>query len=183
MSYLTGYNSLPPHVRFRWSGWEADVDRLLRCGWEIEAGIDHYRMETLYFLRNKELNLKGATKGVSRISWEQYMDCDGRGVRIEVQMASDIIYHIHESFDYANIEHKPVELGYRVDGEIVNLDYFMPENKASEIVVEKRPDVIDLLNQIKDLQSPKAKEILANERKKSKVESFEMSANIITLRA
>lgn len=126
---------------------------------------------------------------ISVVGWSQMVDPRlmrddyGDGYDIRVQLGSKIKAASHRIMPEMVSASAPIELG-----QFITPDEFVPimtvfgKKEPDEIIIEKRPEIIDLLGQIKDLQEPRAKELLAQERKKGKVESFEQSANIIALR-
>jgi len=191
MNFHTDFNKFPLELELNFSGWRGRAHDLMRCGWDIEVMANHHNFTSLLALRNKHLNVEGISMDISVVGWSQMVDPRlmhenhyGDGYDIRVQLGSKIkaaSYHMTPEMVSTSA---PIELGH-----FITPDEFVPimtafgEKEPDEIIIEKRPEIIDLLGQIKDLQEPRAKELLAQERKKGKVESFEVSTNIIQLRA
>lgn len=198
MNFRTDYNLIPPDVVLCWDGWQAEAGRLAQCGWDIEVIREPHRLDGIrLLLRNRELKLQGYSDGISVVRWHQWFEDRGAprssvdgsffhaDMVVDLKIAGAINIHTHSSpHHFRGLQAEPAEFAMNIGKEIVPLSYlYSRQKKPDEIVIEKRPEVIDLLNQIKDIQNPRAKELLAQERKKGKVESFEASTNIIALRA
>lgn len=191
MNFHTDYNKFPLELEFDFSGWRGRAYDLMRCGWDIESMISHETYSTTLVLRNKSLNVEGISMDISVVQWSQMVDprlvqtYDLHDVRynIRVQLGNNIRASAYRMTPEVVSSSMPIELGQFVQpDEFVTIISAFGDKEPDEIVIEQRPDVISLLNQIKDLQEPRAKELLAKERKRGKVESFETSANIIAIR-
>lgn len=192
MNFQQDYNLLPHDLELHWDGFSGTLTSLMQAGWSIEARKDPALFEVQLILRQKRLDLYGASVGMyDYIGWREMFRPRDFGspesVAVRVDIAKNITYHVHGRIEatswMSGEDSRPVIPSMMVDNEIVLLrDLFSKGNEPEEIVVETRPDVIQLLNQIKDLQEPRAKELLAEQRRKSRVESFETMANVIALK-
>lgn len=190
MNFHTDYNRLPYDLDLQWDGWRSTIGDLARSGWEMKVVMEPERMESVIVMKNEKLSLTGHG-GMTVIQWHEvhhYPHTTAKrsydegnfairmyvGGNVTVQSAVRLSPEVIDSS-------KPVELGsYYEPDSFTIMDLF--NKPPPEIVIEKRPEVIDLLNQIKDMQNPRAKELLAQERKKGQVHSFETAANVIAIR-
>ncbi len=192
MNYHTDFNVLPLEAELEWFGWRATLMSLKHAGWDMEVIQRPDTYSSAILMKHPELGKQAMSHEVTAHQWEmmhlpqhrgQYF---GDGCTIRMHMAESI--SIHGVSQPSRIEGFgsaiPLEFGRYIDNKMVKLDdLFSHNHKPDEIIIEKRPEIIDLLGQIKDLQEPRAKELLAKERKRGKVESFETTTNIIALRA
>jgi len=187
MNFQQDYNKLPPHAEIEWAGWRANVVHLAHSGWEMESYQDYMNHAVKYLFRHRELKLRGMSNPIHISQWHQFFEHNSMHepaeYSITVEIAGQIYIEERGRGRYRGIIPRPIEFAQYNGRELIPLDYLFPDrNPPPEIIVEKRPEVIDLLNQIKDIQSPRAKELLAQERKKGQVHSFETAANIIAIR-
>lgn len=183
MNFHTDFNRLPYDLDLQWDGWHSTVGDLARSGWEMEVMFEPHRMESLLIMKNEKLGLTGHG-GMTVIQWHEMHrhPIGGEWYSIRMYVGGNIVVQSTMMMNTKVLESStPVELGsYYEEDKFTVMDLF--NKPPPEIIVEKRPEVIDLLNQIKDIQSPRAKELLASERKKGQVHSFETAANIIAIR-
>ena len=198
MNYRTDFNVIPMEVELHWNGWRTTALHLRQAGWELEMVQHMQSLSSVLVIQNPDLKMYGASRdGIDIARWEMWHTSrlNQRMGRVGINDVLTVEMRLarHISIDMPpqimsmqsweeETEIAPIEFGSFNGREMVKIEKLFNSAATDEIVVEKRPDVIELLQQIKDLQEPKARALLKKERQRGKVESFETTANVIALR-
>ena len=188
-----------PKTELSWLGWRATAIDLMRSGWEIGSIFNPGYREMHITLRNRSLNLVGISEqGYLEIAWRHFVDTRwmnhldyqinphyldkimGHSTLINMRIAREINVYLSDLYA-AEASYQTMDAALvSPTGEIHKLTSFFHDSQPDEIVVETRPDVIALLNQIKDMQAPKAKELLAKQRLTGETKNLRETVKILT---
>jgi len=186
MDYRKLRNLLHPFIEIQWAGMRSTVDHMSRQGWEFEMirheefqdcqlvfrninhdavgycrKVDQYRIMDMHMSSYDRPNPSLMVGGPANISFDATMH-----KRIETQLPMD--YSIHK-----------MSVGImRPDGEV----YIIESHKddAPEELIIMPEDIPDLMAKIRKVQEPRAREILANQRKRQELSELNTKATILS---
>ena len=163
--------------------FESVVGRMAQMGWEFETVMDTNYQDMLVRFRNP-VGLVTATVRTNMFRPMQF-----RGEKIPylvVQPDAILEARVFKEVHMPQMDWQPADVvmtppaGINYD---VGLELFTPfaKDKPKEIIAEPKT-VAGLLAEIEAMQKPRAKEILANERKRGEMEELHLEAKILSFK-
>lgn len=148
-----------------WAGWRSDTLMLQRCGWRLAVNFDPYRYEYQLLMKNESLKLCGITNSMVIEPMMSRWDASMANLPVfrVVSVAPNI--HVHQVScnlmpvaRFEEIDATPQCVTSRIES-LYDLNVFATK-RAEQVLVDKADmTVIEHLEAIKRLQSPKQQEI------------------------
>jgi hypothetical protein len=149
-----------------WAGWRSDTLTLQRCGWRLAVNFEPYNYTYQLLMKNETLRLCGVSSAMTIESRTMRWDSDLSHLPIfrVVQVAPDIHVRTFTDVDlmpvanFEEIDATPQFVSSRIES-LYDLNVFATK-RAEQVLVDKADmTVIEHLEAIKRLQSPKQQEI------------------------
>jgi hypothetical protein len=149
-----------------WAGWRSDTLTLQRCGWRLAVNFEPYDYTYQLLMKNETLRLCGITTAMTIESRSMRWDSDLSRLPVfrVVQVAPDIHVRTCTSVDlmpvgnFEEIDATPQFVSSKIES-LYDLNVFATK-WAEQVLVDKADmTVIEHLEAIKRLQSPKQQEI------------------------
>lgn len=176
-------------VPIHWSGWETDTHRLQRAGWVLAVDKDPIYDNYKVLIHNDQVKMYAITSAMS-MSFSLTENLISPMPILEIQYAASKIefYRTNEDFSqFRQIDAQPqvVHMNAIDFDDLCIFKYTTP--KAEEIIIDKADmTVVEHLQAIKDLQSPKQKEIreriLLNQSEFHAENDIDQVANIVAFK-
>lgn len=170
MSLTISKNILHPAIRIEASGWQTTIGSLNQHGWKIEMQYYPDRLSHVFYLRNPSKFMTG----MCHIT-DEYVQVLAGGQYPIAYMDERVLLRaeFYERIHIPQVELHSVDVGepmspYMVSNNAEDWMIYTADNNQTEIIVS--PDKVSmLLEQIREAQDPRAKEIIHSQHRR---ESF-----------
>ena len=173
-----------PETEIHWGPWVAQLGHLVRSGWECRIDEHDYMRTRLMYLRSRELDAVGISEHVGIDDQFNSLGMGGQRLRINMRLHQNINIHTMEMPSEAVTTHD-VQMGFMTNPVTFNIHYYFGKDTPEEIVVEPQT-VAQMLDTIREMQSPDAKALLHSQRLREGTEApthivdTRLSAKILT---
>jgi hypothetical protein len=176
-------------IPVEWAGWETTTLDLQHAGWRLAIEFDLERIRYRLLMKHEVMKLEAVTYAEELHVHDPYQ----RNYRLEVErlgrfrvqhVGSIQVVRIVDNFSrFQEIDARPVMTMERPQS-IADLNIFNTKRSVEQVFVDKADmSVIEHLQAIKDLQSPKQRELRDRNVKQSTENAGELVAQLIHLAA
>lgn len=180
---LDGPYVLSRPIGIEWGGWRSDTLTLQEAGWRLAVDFDIRRDEYQLIMKNETMSLCAITDRIEIAQLPAYYDGRKHAPIFRVVHMAPDIYVVRSMMSarfnhFEEIDARPQSIEHR---SISNMNVFATK-QAEQILIDKADmTVIEHLEAIKTLQSPKQRELRARVREDRTDEPrIQLVANLVS---
>lgn len=198
MSYKPDFRQfLHPAIAANWLGFKSSLGQLAQHGWEFEVLKDIRDYQVQLGIRHPQFKIVGMSNYIDEthlLDLQRYTSDDnfmmhmknregyptqfrGWDLNLHFSVAEK---HVIRGPATMSIHTTPVQVGEVIGDHVFVYEPYVKQGEEPEQIVVMPDDVGTLLARIQELQAPRAKEILAQQRKSNELKELSMKAKILT---